>query len=101
MLLIPHPHIVLLQQLPQIANQRHQLPILIVVVEGDYWDAVFGLDAVRYARVVDQDHVLQVAVDVAQVLYVQAFLEGAVLPVKTVRNEFGLWVDVVDDGVRV
>jgi hypothetical protein len=52
-------------QFPKERQQSDQLSIFVVIVERNDRYAIFWLYSIRYARIVDNNHILMVAIDVA------------------------------------
>lgn len=101
MLAIHDSDVGLLEELSEVGQQSHQLSVLVVVVKRNYRNAVLGLHRVADAGVVDDDHVFQVAIYVAQVLNVQALFQGAVLAIEPVTDALAFLVEMVDDSIGI
>lgn len=52
-------------------------------------------------RVVNKYNLVQLSIDNSQVLEVVALLDGAVLPIESMRDILFLWIQVIKDNVGI
>lgn len=95
------PHVLRLDRHLQEVQERAQLLISGVVVIGQHRNCVFGLQKVAVGRVVHQNNILRASIHHPQILQIVAFLQGAMLPVQPMRDEFLLGVEMVQNHIGV
>jgi len=102
-LLVLFAHIFTLSQAIEIVDQVHEFFILLVIVEGDYWNAIVQLVPKRIHCIVDDDQVFHGTIgDYPQVLDVDPFFSSyAMVPIQSVLYQLSLWIEQVKHHIGI
>lgn len=99
---ICYSHILALDQGVEIIFKHLNLVIGGSLEVRQNWNTILGLKSIGVGCVVNQNHILEVSVDDAQVLYILTFgRQIAVLSVKSVLDVLLLGVEIVDHHIGV